>query len=270
MTKPADKNDDRAEEWREVLTKGHPRLKFVQRCMRHLPSPPRCKVCNNPFGGVGGYVCKLAGFRPSKKNPRICAACCEDMPLGGAEVETAILFADIRNSTALAERLGPTRYAEALNRFYATATDVLIRHDATVDKLIGDEVMAFFIPGFAGNGFKQSAIEAAQHLLTALGHGASAQEADLPVGIGIDTGIAFVGNVGGDDFIDFTVLGDPVNLADRIQAEARPGELLVSARAYSAVADSYPGLEPRQIAVRGKDEKLNVYSLPLSAHALMR
>jgi hypothetical protein len=61
-----------------------------------------------------------------------------------------ILFADVRGSTALAEQLGPVAFAALLNRFYRTATDVLIRHGATIDKLIGDEVMAFFVPGFAG------------------------------------------------------------------------------------------------------------------------
>jgi adenylate cyclase len=68
------------------------------------------------------------------------------MPLGGIEIETAILFADIRGSTALAEQLGPKAYAEALNRSYQAATDILVRCDATIDKLIGDEVMAFFVP----------------------------------------------------------------------------------------------------------------------------
>ncbi|WP_157017593.1 adenylate/guanylate cyclase domain-containing protein [Mesorhizobium xinjiangense] len=265
MNKPPGANADTQEQWREVLTKGHPRLKFLQRCMRHLPGPPRCKICNNPFGGAGGYVCRMAGFRPSRKNPRICAACCEDMPLGGAEIETAILFADIRNSTALAERLGPTAYAEALNRFYATATDVLVRHDATVDKLIGDEVMAFFIPGFAGPDFKQAAIRGGIRLLEKLGYGNG--EPLLPVGVGIDAGVAFVGNVGGEDFIDFTVLGDPVNRADRIQALAASGEILVSPSAFEAVADAYPDCRPRTFELRGKSEPVSLYSLPLQSPA---
>ncbi len=256
--------DTELQAWREVLTKGHAGLSLVQKFMRLLPGPPRCKVCNNPFGGVGGHVCRIAGFRPSKKNPRVCAVCCEKMPLGGAEIETVILFADIRNSTGLAETLGPTRFAEALNWFYATSTDVLIRHDATVDKLIGDEVMAFFIPGFAGPAFKRRAIGAGQALLRALGYG-GAGEPRLPVGIGIDCGVAFVGNVGSEDFVDFTVLGDPVNTAARIQAAAGPGELLVGESAFAAVADDYSGVELHRLAVTGKEAPIGVYSLPLSA-----
>ena len=183
--------------------------------MRLLPGPPRCKICNNPFGGVGGYICRLAGFRPSRKNPFICAVCCEDMPLGGTEIETAILFADIRRTRPdWPRRWVPTRFADTLNRFYATATDVLIHHDATVDKLIGDEVMAFFVPGFAGPDFKRSAVRAGIALLRNLGHGGE-REPWLPVGVGVDAGVAFVGNVGGEDFVDFTVLGDPVQAPRR-------------------------------------------------------
>jgi len=254
--------DAQLKAWQEVLTKGHPSLTRTRKLMCLLPGPPRCKICNNPFGGVGGHICRLVGFRPSKKNPRICALCCEDMPLGGAEIETAILFADIRDSTGLADTLGPSRFADTLNQFYATATDVLIRHDATVDKLIGDEVMAFFIPGFAGPAFKRSAVQAGQALLLKLGCGGE-REPWLPVGIGIDAGVAFVGNVGGEDFVDFTVLGDPVNTAARIQATAKSGELLVSESAFAAVADQYPDCKPHRLVVKGKEAPINVYSLPL-------
>ena len=249
--------------WQEALTKGHPTLTRIQKIMRLLPSPPRCKICNNPFGGVGGHISRLVGAGPSRKNPRICALCCEDMPLGGVEIETAILFADIRNSTGLAERLGPSRFADTLNRFYATATDVLIRHDATVDKLIGDEVMAFFVPGFAGPDFKRSAVRAGLALLRKLGYGGE-REPWLPVGVGIDAGVAFVGNVGSEDFVDFTALGDPVNTAARIQAAAKSGELLVSEAAFAAVADQYPDCKLHPLVVRGKEAAIGVYSLPLT------
>jgi adenylate cyclase len=232
--------------------------------MRLLPGPPRCKICNNPFGGAGGRVCRFFGFKPSKKNPQICALCCEDMPIGGAEIEAAILFADVRGSTELAEKLGPARFAAALNAFYATATEVLVRHDATVDKLIGDEVMAFFIPGFAGPDFKRSAVEAGRMLLRKLGYD-SPTGPSLPVGVGIDAGIAFVGNVGGDDFVDFTVLGDPVNTAARIQAAAGPGELLVGESAFLAVAHDYPRSRPRALEAKGKQGGLTVRSVPISS-----
>ncbi|WP_293963462.1 adenylate/guanylate cyclase domain-containing protein [Sneathiella sp.] len=235
----------------------------MNRAMSLLPGPPRCKGCNNPFGGVGGFICRTIGLTPSKKNPRLCSLCCEKMPHGGAEVETAILFADVRGSTELAERIGPEAFANTLNRFYNTATEILIRRDATVDKLIGDEVMAFFVPGFAGPDFRQVAIDAGMTLLRALGCG-SKEGPWLPVGIGIDSGIAYVGNVGSDDYVDFTALGDPVNTAARVQAAADPGQLLVSARTLTSIADQYPGTTPLSLTVKGKKESVDVYSVPIT------
>jgi adenylate cyclase len=231
--------------------------------MRLLPGPPRCNVCHNPFGGIGGHICGAIGMKPSRKNPRLCALCCEKMPPGGAEVEIAVLFADVRGSTALAERVGPAAFAEALNEFYETVTTVLASHDATIDKLIGDEVMAFFVPGFCGPQFKRTAVEAGQSLLRALGYG-GAGDVSLPVGVGIDAGTAFVGNMGAPDFVDFTALGDPVNTAARIQAAAGEGELLVSEAVFESVADRYAGTEVRTLEVKGKQDPVGIRSVPLS------
>jgi len=188
------------------------------------------------------------------------------MPLGGVEVETAILFADIRGSTSLAEKLGPTAYADALNGFYRTATDTLIGNDATIDKLMGDEVMAFFVPGFAGADFKESAVEAGRALLRNLAKaGNDDGDRPLPVGVGVDAGLAFVGNVGGEGFLDFTVVGDPVNMAQRIQAAASPGELLVGEAAFAAVAGTYAGSERRELTVQGKEGPIVVRVVPSKA-----
>lgn len=261
MAKSAPVSDSEAL-WRETLTEGHHRLSRLRKVMRVLPGTPRCKVCQNPFGGFGGHVCRVIGFRPSRKNPQLCSICCEKMPPGGAEVETAILFADVRGSSALADKLGPAAYAATLNRFYHTVTEVLIQYDATIDKLIGDEVMAFFVPGFCGPTFKQSAVTAGRALLRSIGYG-SAEAPWLPLGVGIDAGVAFVGNVGGQGYIDFTALGAPVNTAQRIQAAARPGELLVGRGVFMAVADSYPAHEPRELQVKGREAPLSAWSIPL-------
>jgi adenylate cyclase len=248
--------------WRESLTKGHVALKGMRRLMHLLPGAPRCKVCHNPFGGFGGHVCRAIGMTPSRKNPQLCSLCCEKLPPGGAEIETAILFADVRGSTALADRLGPAEFAATMNRFYRVATSTLIRHEATIDKLIGDEVMAFFVPGFAGPDFKRRAIEAGQALLRGVGYG-SPDGPWLPVGVGIDAGIAFVGNVGPSGYLDFTALGDPVNTAARIQQAAQPGELLVGEAAFASVAGRFPGGAARDLEVKGKDRTLRVHAVPL-------
>jgi adenylate cyclase len=132
-----------------------------------------------------------------------------------------------------------------------------------VDKLIGDEVMAFFIPGFSGPDFTSKAVDAGRSLMRAFGFGGS-EEPWLPVGIGIDVGPAFVGNIGGERIVDFTALGDPVNTAQRIQAKAKPGELLVSDSAFAVVAERFPGAARRVIRLRGKNAEIGVYSLPVA------
>lgn len=254
-------DEERNEMWRRNLTEGHLGLNTLRKVMGLLPGPPRCKICHNPFGGVGGHICRAIGLGPSRKNPQVCAACCEKMPAGGTEIEIAVLFADVRGSTQMAEELGPTAFADTLNRFYATATKVLVRHGATIDKLIGDEVMAFFVPGFVGTGFKRKAIEAGDALLSSLGHRGEGAPW-ISVGIGVDAGVAYVGNVGGEGYIDFTALGDPVNTAKRIQSEARSGELLVGDAAFESVAGLYPDGDTRVISVKGKADPIAVHAIP--------
>ncbi|HWH13321.1 MAG TPA: hypothetical protein VNT51_01135, partial [Miltoncostaeaceae bacterium] len=97
------------ERWLRLLTQGHPPLRMAQMMMRWLPSPPRCKLCFNPFGGVPGRMMRLAGFRPSRKNPNFCSRCCDMLPPGGAEVHVGVLFADVRGSTTLAEGTSANR-----------------------------------------------------------------------------------------------------------------------------------------------------------------
>ena len=246
-----------AERWRKILRDGHSRMLFARRLFRYLPSPPRCKVCNNPFGGIGGKLVGLIGFARSRKNPNLCGMCCDRMPRGGAELDIAILFADVRGSTAIGEQLEPAAYAARLNRFYNTATEVLVRHDAIIDKLMGDEVMALFIPGICGSHYHQRAAEAAFDLLTAVGYD-RAGTAWMPIGAAVNSGVAFVGNVGGDYVVDFTALGDPVNTAARLASVAGAGEGLLSDTIYASVTREFPNLESRTLSLRGKEAPVGV------------
>ncbi|OBK15483.1 adenylate/guanylate cyclase domain-containing protein [Mycobacterium sp. 1245852.3] len=240
--------------WNRVLTDGHASLVRARHAFRYLPSAPRCKLCNNPFGGPVGRLFAVAGFRRSRKNPNLCMRCCDALPQGGAEVDIAVLFADVRGSTALGHCRAAADFAAVLNRFYCAATQTLLRHDAVIDKLIGDEVMAFFVQGISGPTYRQRAVEAGVDLLEAVGYG-TAGGPWLNVGVAVHAGIAYVGNVG-EAVVDFTALGRPVNAAARMQQLASGGELLIA----GGVADEMTAhLARRTLNLRGHDEPIDAF-----------
>jgi len=237
-------------DWQELLVDGYEPLRVVQRVFRRLPRDPRCKLCLTPFGGLGGKVVGLAGRRPSRKNPNLCQACFDHLPAGGIEIDVAVVFADVRGSTSIGEGATPSEFARLLNDFYATATSVLIRHDGLIDKLIGDEVMALFLPGIAGPQYRRHAVNAAIELVRAV--------RDVPIGVAVNAATAFVGNVGSGAVTDFTALGDAVNVGARLQAHAAVGEVVVPAELYALVAGDHLSGRTEQIAIRGRVEPVDV------------
>jgi adenylate cyclase len=245
-----------SQQWGRLLTDGHAPLVTMRHVFRYLPSPPRCKGCNNPFGGLCGHVLAVAGFRPSRKNPNLCSRCCDAVPPGGAEVDIAVLFADVRGSTGLGERAVAADFAALLNRFYIAATRTLLRHDAVIDKLIGDEVMAFFVQGISGPQYRRRAVQAGMELMHAVGYG-TAEGPWLELGAAVNAGVAYVGNVG-EAVVDFTALGDTVNVAARMQQGAAGGELFVA----GGVADELVTHAPRRtLILRGHEQPIEAFVL---------
>jgi adenylate cyclase len=177
---------------------------------------------------------------------------------GGAEVEITMLFADVRGSTTLAEGMTPAEFRNLINRFYKASSAELIRSEAIIDRLVGDEVVGYFVPGFAGEEHASKAVESAKAILEVTGHGDS-EGPWIPVGAGVHTGTAFLGTVGSAEGVtDFTALGDAVNAAARLASMAATGELLVSEAAYSAAAMDIRGLEERNLILKGRLEPLKV------------
>ncbi len=253
----------RSEDWRRILHDGMAMAKLERRLLRMAPSSPRCVLCLAPFRGVGGKVLGLVGYRPSRKNPRFCNSCFERAPLGGAEVDTGVLFADVRGFTTMSESRPPEEMAALLNRFYRAATHELASRDAVIDKLVGDEVMALFVPGFAGKDYISKMIDSAQALLRAVGYGRDGAPW-LALGVGLDWGNAFVGNVGAGDVKDFTAIGDVVNTAARLQAEAQPGQIVMSERLYELSGGRFPNSKSVELELRGKSEPLPARIVDLS------
>lgn len=253
--------------WRRYLTTGDfGKERRQRRFFRLLPGAPRCKNCYAPFQGMGSAIVRFFYRKePSKLNPQLCNFCdvfASRFP-GGAEVELSLLFADVRGSTTLAEGMSPMEYSKLINRFYNAATQIMVRSDALIDKIIGDQVAALYVPGFVGPAHAAQALEAAQKLLQATGHGRP-KGPWIPLGAGVHTGVAFVGSVGSEQgTTDITVLGDAANTAARLASSARQGEILISDAAYTAAALTRNDLETRQLALKGKSEPVLVHVMPV-------
>jgi adenylate cyclase len=245
--------------WRYVLTDPDGPLKR-SRLFKHVPGDPRCKMCKIPLAGIATPLLKLTKKGPSPGNPRFCNSCelfAKEHP-GGAELELSLLFADVRGSTRLAEEVGAAEFARLMQRFYRVSNEVLIDSDAYIDKPVGDEVIATYLPLFAGD-HAAKAIRAAQDLLIATGH-ADPDGPWLPVGAGVHTGPVYMGTVGveGTDELNITVLGDAVNVTARLASSAPAGELLVSEAAYTASGLDLNGAERRTLQLEGRSAPLDV------------
>ena len=263
MPTPRPRSDDE-EFWREFLTRGDSAERRARRLLRVLPHGPRCKLCAAPFGGPTAPLMRALGKVPADKNPSVCRGCFRFMEQhhGGAEIDGSYLFADIRGSTTLAEGMPATEFRRLIDRFYAVAAKVVFAHDGGIDKFVGDEVVAFFFPLMSGPRHAVAATSAAIELLRETGH----EDPDgpwVPVGVGVSSGMAWVGAVGDQQRTDLTALGDVVNVAARLGGAARAGEVLMTVEAARAAGLDHDRA-PRAIELKGKSAPVEVVSLRIS------
>jgi adenylate cyclase len=268
-TRPEDAPDDAApneEMWRAILLGTDPRYARARAWLKHVPSEPRCKMCAAPFGGLGRPLMHLLHRDRWAKNPLYCGTCFRVLQEhhGGAEIEASFLFADVRGSTALAERTTPMNFRRLLDRFYETASRILVDHDAIVDKFVGDEVIGLFIPALARDAHAARAIEASLALLRATGH-VDPDGPWIPIGIGVHTGVAYIGSVGEPPVTDLTALGDAVNTTARLSSVAAIGETLVTEAAVAASRFDTTSLERRDLELKGKSETTPVFVVTVAA-----
>lgn len=259
--------------WRSYMTTGKVpagvpsywfESKFLRPIIRRMPADPRCRVCLYPFHGIGGWLARsLLDLQPSHLNPQLCNVCerFAQRHQGGAEIEASILFADVRGSTHLAERMSPLAFSELINRFYRAASHELYAHNAMIEKLIGDEVTGFFVPGFAGPDHARVAVETARAILQATGH-TNPDGPWVPVGVGVHVGKAYIGSaVSAEGLADVAVLGDAVNVAARLASLAKAGEVVLSDEVRLAAGISPEGMESRHLELKGRSEPVDVWAL---------
>ncbi len=191
----------------------------------------------------------------------------QEVKLGGVSQKVTILFADIRNFTGLSETLPPEKIVEILNEYFTRVTDVIFDYGGTLDKYLGDGVMAVFGAPISKGNDAASAVRSAiaiQRLVSEMNRDASARGwPRLGVGIGVNTGVVTAGNIGSPRRIDYTVIGDPVNVASRLMANAGAGQTLISedtARDLGPAPEfALKRLAPLQ--VKGKSQPVSVFSV---------
>lgn len=181
--------------------------------------------------------------------------------LTGKEHDVTVLFLDIRGFTAFSEKKSPAIVVARLNELLDLVTHIIIKHDGTVDKYIGDAVMAIWGAPSADKKQATKACRAALEIKKKI-----EEETDFKVGIGINYGKAIVGNIGSSKRFDYTVIGDTVNTASRIEGLTKSLEqsIVVSDAVMKKVSDekgSFEHVDLGQVLVKGKNQKLHVFGL---------
>jgi adenylate cyclase len=189
--------------------------------------PGRCAVCGVPLSGALGALLRLTGAARSPRNPRLCTRCNAHFDAGGL-VELTVVFADLSSFTAMTAEIGAAPSYEIVDAFLREASDALSAHGAFIDKYIGDAVMAFYNAPIRRDDHRARAVAGARELLSRLPALSARLGRPLNASIGIASGYARVGRLGSDDSKDFTAIGDAVNLAARLQARARAGEIVAA------------------------------------------
>ncbi len=203
------------------------------------------------------YVSKQLVDRMLKKK--------DEIKLGGEEMTITILFSDIRRFTALAERLPPKQVVDLLNAYFTCMIDVVNKYEGMVDKLMGDSVMALFGVPFPGNDDAMNSVRCAVNMQKEVKRfnkiRAGKGLPTLEMGIGLNTGPVIAGNIGSKDRMEYTVIGDSVNIAARLQGIAKPGEVLISDATYKQVKGKVIASPLEPMSLKGKRIPVGVYRI---------
>lgn len=195
----------------------------------------------------------------------------EGMGLGGDQKVVTVLFADIRGFTPMVEKMRPADVVELLNSYFTLQTEEIFREGGTLDKYIGDCIMAIFGAPFEYDDHALRAVKSALGMRRGLeqfkknwqGKGGAWDKiiSGFEVGIGINTGQVIVGNIGSEKRMEYTVISDAVNTASRLEGAAKRGQILISEGTYTAVKDFVEVNTLPPIQVKGKSEKLQTYEV---------
>jgi len=186
-----------------------------------------------------------------------------EVQLGGAKRPVVIFFSDIRDFTPMSEKMVPDEIARLLTEYFTEMVEIVFEFGGTLDKFMGDAIMALWGAPIAHDDDADRAMKAAikmQEVLAVLNQKwADDGRQQVEIGIGINFGEVFAGNIGSDQRMEYTVIGDPVNVASRLCSKAGPGDIMISEPFFKALKNPPPveNLEP--IALKGKAEAVSTY-----------
>jgi len=220
----------------------------------------QCVICGTPLDGLPSYLFRVFGINRSTRNPNVCNRCNGHVEEGRI-VEITVLFADLSSFTELTHKLGPERAHEVADAFLKMAAEVVVKHDGVVDKYIGDGAMALFNVPIRRGDHAAQAVVAAMDIQAQLPRLGERFGLDLQARVGIASGWARIGRLGSMDVKDYTVIGNVVNLASRLEGQARSGEVLLYRNVYQQVADEFPGVPAESLAVKGFPGPIKAYRL---------
>jgi adenylate cyclase len=184
---------------------------------------------------------------------------------GGALSEVTLLFSDIRGFTAMSEKREPPEIVRMLNEYFELMVDVVFKHEGTLDKFVGDEIIALFGAPVAIPNAEKKAVECALDMMQVLSEfnrtrAAEGQE-QIKIGIGINTGTVVTGAIGSSRALQYTAIGDAVNTASRLCSLAKAGEVLVSEGTYGKVGSAVSATALPPVRVKGKADALRVWNV---------
>ena len=181
-----------------------------------------------------------------------------------------ILYSDIRGFTQMAERMEPEELVDGLNEYFTAMTDIVFSNGGTLDKYLGDGILAFFGDPIPFEDHAERAVATAFEMrdkIEELRATWMRSQEELAIGIGLSTGYVTVGNIGSATRTDYTVIGTHVNVAARLATNAAPGQILATDRTLASVRDRVEAIKMEDITMKGVQRPFQIYSLAQEASA---
>ena len=181
------------------------------------------------------------------------------------DCEIAVLFVDIRGFTSMSEGLPPDKVVGILNRYLGKVTEAIFRNEGTLDKFIGDAVMAVYNAPLDVENYMEKAVRTGIDIIESVESLNGELERDfgrrIACGVGVHCGQAVVGNIGCDFRMDYTAIGDTVNVSERLESLAKAGQVLISEQIYEHVKDRFQAEYIGELALKGRQDKVKAFAL---------